>query len=875
MKGDYTRITFRPERHFNAVRLQQGRVQVDADFNEQIDIAKYRDETTTEDVVGDCGAPIHNAGFLVSSGGDGLSIGPGRYYVDGILCENEEDVAFTAQPDFPGASIPSAVGTYLAYLDVWERHISSLEDASLLEVALGGPDTATRTQTVWQVKLEPIDPSDTCNDFGDWRPPNSESTGSLRARATPAPPDVDECVIPPGGGFRRLENHLYRVEIHDPSGPGGPTFKWSRDNGTVAARLDGIENDELTVSNQGRDDVLGFSPGDWVELSDGGRVLRGEPGILVQLGPVRGNVLEVAAWPAAPLTMADFGDLPTVRRWDSEGAPAMSVGAFIELEDGVEVEFSAGHYRSGDYWVIPARTLTGDVEWRRNGAGPMFEPRRGIEHHFCPVAIVELENDGTTWSVASDCRELFPPLTELTSFFYVGGDGQEAMPDPTDASALIELPRPIEAGVANGEWPVEGARVRFEITEGNGNLVGGGTTHDVTTGADGIASAAWEVDSTNQRQKVTAALIDASEAAHHLEIRYSANLSVADQVAYDPVSCAALNGAVTVQSAIDRMSSLARLYHVGGDGQEGLPGAELLPLRALVANGCGPIEGAKVRFEVTIGDGALDGSGTTIEASSGADGIAQCVWQLGAKAHRQQVEASLVDASGHPLGAPAVVQFGANLSVASQVAYDPSKCPNLKSAGTVQQAIDLLCGLGDGAEPGIKVHRITLVGGDTLENDGHVAVQQLAEGIRITCDRDIDQDSVRLKPVVEVVIDLPFPLLKDDIEAWGEAMVGTMPLTLSAENNSDNNDIFWFPAQRTRGWLTDRLPDVIEKLKLRSLLAHLVVKGNYIWAGDDPELFVDAELFGMPGDGNTAVRLPSGDNRRGGSLEMWFRLTAG
>ncbi|HEX6608229.1 MAG TPA: DUF6519 domain-containing protein, partial [Chloroflexia bacterium] len=38
MQGDITRSTFRPENHYDGVRMQQGRVQLDADWNEQVDI---------------------------------------------------------------------------------------------------------------------------------------------------------------------------------------------------------------------------------------------------------------------------------------------------------------------------------------------------------------------------------------------------------------------------------------------------------------------------------------------------------------------------------------------------------------------------------------------------------------------------------------------------------------------------------------------------------------------------------------------------------------------------------------------------------------------------------------------------------------------
>ncbi len=65
MKGDFTRLTFAPEKHYSSVRMQQGRVQLDADWNEQLDIAAHRVETETVDVIGAAGAS-----------GDGFKLSP-------------------------------------------------------------------------------------------------------------------------------------------------------------------------------------------------------------------------------------------------------------------------------------------------------------------------------------------------------------------------------------------------------------------------------------------------------------------------------------------------------------------------------------------------------------------------------------------------------------------------------------------------------------------------------------------------------------------------------------------------------------------------------------------------------------------------------
>jgi hypothetical protein len=72
-----------------------------------------------------------------------------------------------------------------------------------------------------------------------------------------------------------------------------------------------------------------------------------------------------------------------------------------------------GTYRRGDYWLVPARTVLGDIEWPRDGAGqPVAELRRGIEHHYCRTGVLHAQQGALT---VEDCRPLFPPLTELTS----------------------------------------------------------------------------------------------------------------------------------------------------------------------------------------------------------------------------------------------------------------------------------------------------------------------------------------------------------------------------------------------------------------------------------------------------------------------------
>ncbi len=556
MKGDFSRLTFRRDQHYSGVRMQQGRVLLDAEWNEQADIQAQRDQATTRDEIGPSGAPWSPQdafkNFQVRTAGDAFEVAEGHIYVDGILCESEQVVAYGAQPDFPGPPPLAAGQAYLVYLDVWQRHLTALEQSNdelpqIREVALGGPDTTTRARTIWQAKvLELTVPGATCVDFGpEWRPSDAQSTGQLRAQAVPAQAAPNDCLVPDGGGYRRLENQLYRIEIHAASTPGPATYKWSRDNGSVLTKLVGKADmtvptaPVITVSDPGHDNVLGFAAAAWVEISDEERVLHNQPGVLLEVTSVKGDRITLKN----PLNLAVIlGAGPTVRRW--EGVGEVQVGVWLDLEDGVQVEFAAGSYVSGDYWTIPARTLTGQVEWPRDASGPVFASRHGIEHRYCPLAL--LAPAGGAWTV-TDCRPLFPALTKLTTLLYEGGDGQEALPGSV-------LPLPLRVRVVNGQAPVIGAQVQFTRVAGGGTVSLAAPV--ATTAPDGIAECAWTLGP-GGAQQVQGVLLDAAGNAVPGQILdFSANISVASQVAYDPAQCNNLAGAATVQEAIDKLCGL-------------------------------------------------------------------------------------------------------------------------------------------------------------------------------------------------------------------------------------------------------------------------------------------------------------------------------
>lgn len=788
MKGDYTRKTFDVKKLYNSVRMQQGRVQLDADWNEQIDVQNHLSRTQSGDVIGACGAPRLDGGFAISAHNNDLEISPGRFYVDGLLCENIPaqgesgdalPVIYSQQPFLPNAPGPgslSSEGTdlYLIYVDVWERHITAVEDRSIREVALGGPDTATRMQTVWQVKLmrleEPELPPSCWDVSPEWDALTHATKGKLNARTDRTLSAEDPCIVPAAAGFRRLENQLYRVEIHADS-PGATTFKWSRDNGIVVTRLLSIHTTDdtlLTVADIGKDSVLSFAPGRWVEVTDEPRVLHGEPGILVRLASVEANNIKIEGWPGGGTPPVLDLDTATVRRWDhkgtgsqdlnaSGGALPLQIGDWIKLEDGVEVFFELdpqASFKTGDYWLIPARVVGGDIEWPSDSEGePVAVPPHGIDHHYCRLALARW--DGESFLPLSeaetelrDCRPLFPALTE-PDLYPISGDGQEAMPGET-------LPQPLRVGVVNCNRPVQGAWVKFEIIDGVGTLepdtnipgytqladngAGGITAFILPTDGKGEVKTDWrlqtlipETDDPGQLVKATL-LIEpdpglATDPQNQLDVPvlFGASFGVAWQDRYGgarfPNPPFIQLAALTVERAIDQLRENVALYCVSGDGQE-VPRASLTlpseedpepvqprialphPLEVRVANGDWPFAGATVTFSVVSGAGSLSPESVpgdflqVLQVQTDSDGIARCYWELDSTNWSQQVSAALDPIHPEetqkpwPYVSDSVLRFNANLSVAEKVTYDGSPFPDEQHGElrveTVEDALDQL-----------------------------------------------------------------------------------------------------------------------------------------------------------------------------------------
>lgn len=458
MSFDSSRVTFDAWKNFFGVVMQQGRVQLDADWNELVAQLVHRIQTGTFDTFEHAVVPKTTPdGFLITHLGNGvLTIGRGRMYVDGILVENHGDpsakswephlaeligggaVNFAAQPYLPpgpaGSAIPTTPGPHLVYLDVWRREITHLTHPELIEAAVG-VETTGRYQTIWQVKiLDNVGAGVNCatpgEDISKWTALIRPSAGRLTTATGGPPPAEDPCQVPPTGGYKGRENQLYRVEIHE--GGAAPTFKWSRDNASLQSKVLKIEGAgaSIVVDSIGRDEVLSFHEGDWVEITDDHLELQGQPGVMAQIGasgvdPATRTITFATAFNAGAFPVNGAKETTAsrhtrIRRWDHRGKVVSEDGALhldldastgaipvpldgtrLLLENGILVDFhldpGGGQFRSGDHWSFAARTADADIE-KLDRAPPL-----GVHHHYARLAMM------TQAGVLTSCRTFWPP----------------------------------------------------------------------------------------------------------------------------------------------------------------------------------------------------------------------------------------------------------------------------------------------------------------------------------------------------------------------------------------------------------------------------------------------------------------------------------
>lgn len=339
MQGDFSRDSFDPSKQFTRVLLQQGRLLVDADWNEQTAILLNYLRALTADFIGWHGGPdvLPGAGkaYPATSGAFEISLDSsnvkvtvkaGRYYVDGLLLEVPEKDADYEAIDLNRAS---ELKTRIVLVEAWERHVSAVSDTAashfnILDPALGGLDTATRTRLM--VRFRVLFTGILISDIGlkksedfrklkkqqktapatlpaldpliDSRPLNAKNLLPHMTAWTTIASDRNTETCDPAStiGYTGLENQLYRVEIHR----GGETL-W-----------DGVRSSD---GRAGPEDPNGPPRIDPDKLP-----------VTVKWSRDNGSVV----YPVATLSRSDSGSLTLAAVWKDE-TKAIKAGHWIEI----------------------------------------------------------------------------------------------------------------------------------------------------------------------------------------------------------------------------------------------------------------------------------------------------------------------------------------------------------------------------------------------------------------------------------------------------------------------------------------------------------------------------------------------------------------
>jgi hypothetical protein len=421
MKGDFAAWPFDPNPDYTGVMHQQGRVLIDSDLNEQNVILTQSIRAVIADIIGWHGTPELASsspgagGFAVSLDGDRVLIGPGHYYVDGILCRargtNRLEISALRSRSDPPTKL-----ALLVYLDLWERAVTAAEDPDLVLPALG-VDTSARRMLEYRIRTAEVDRSSV--PFGGrgafeaavgLHPSAEAITIQPRIREPEAVPGE----IPSPGGYESLENHLYRLEIHDrQASDDGESivFKWSRDNGSVVASVDEIAGTTVRVPDDSEvaKRSLEIGSGDWVELIDDSDTSTVAELYRVVKADADGTV-EVDRAPTIRRT-----NHPLLRVWNGVSTVTLSAkgesheSPWSDIEHGLQVHFDRSGTQPGDYWVLGLSPgLRHPLRWPVDDRGAKPLPPFGVEHHRAPLAVIAGDE-------VIDLRRFFMPLTEQRS----------------------------------------------------------------------------------------------------------------------------------------------------------------------------------------------------------------------------------------------------------------------------------------------------------------------------------------------------------------------------------------------------------------------------------------------------------------------------
>jgi hypothetical protein len=425
----------RPEKRYSGVYQQQGRMLRDTDANELLEILKRQ----LSDVVADAalvGAPRRNG--VVKIEGQNATVRYGHVYADGLRAELTGPAngdPYDDQHDFPEPPARPS-GDHVLYVDVWERTVLPLEDPSLLDPALHGADTCTRTQTMAQLKwCRVLSGGAFESERLELNPQHGTATLAVRVRETAAGPGGDPCdpCAEEIDAEARLGNYLFRLEVHEVEGdanaPRRVVLKWSSENASEAYPRGAVPPDYAATDrvyehySADTDRLLGvhFAPDRpqrgalKVDLSDAGRpwVRRWDGAcVLVRTTAGQWSLSEEPATGQLTHLGRDRGVRLTPQATELGGShgAALVAGSKLQLNlQALKLDLDLGGRRfvAGDHWLAVVRDRAqGDAR-----AEVVSDEPVGIVHHYTTLGRVR---GGKLELGAADRRRFaFPPLTDI------------------------------------------------------------------------------------------------------------------------------------------------------------------------------------------------------------------------------------------------------------------------------------------------------------------------------------------------------------------------------------------------------------------------------------------------------------------------------
>ena len=439
MGSDRARTTYNEKRQYRRVVHQQGRVSLEADLNEAQEILAETTRRQVIEIVGPMGVPAGSDGYAIGVVAEAtakaprdLTIGQGVFYLGGLrVYQGVGDLRYTTQSEHDWVEgptpAPDADGdSELVYLRLREQEVSAVEDVTLLDPALGGPDTAQRVRLVARVGR-----------YGHANPKEGPTVAFHELKKhwasrgiTVDPVDMRlrrsaRLQVSFAPAYQGPDNQMVRIQIATPadSGEAPSQIVWAYDDASALYRVDaisGTSHKTLKIVPAPVDAAHQPKVGQVIEILFAAASLGGDDYAAETCGFV---TTVTGAYDAGAGTIV-VEDLPFeegcgpkalfVRPWES--LQTFTPGTPLSLVDGVGNDTGLAVTLTstrdapaiaGDYWSFAVRPATPTILYPGRYFAP--QPPDGPREWACPLALIDW-----TCSRPIDCRPSFGTLTETS-----------------------------------------------------------------------------------------------------------------------------------------------------------------------------------------------------------------------------------------------------------------------------------------------------------------------------------------------------------------------------------------------------------------------------------------------------------------------------